>query len=393
MVAVGHVEARPRGHEHVLPLEEIEGEGLIVEPGHAARQPLGMHPDESVHRALGRRLERQPAAVADRGEQRGPGGVEPATGPGEFEDRLVAAEGRLHRELAGHVRAQPQRGEQFHRLDVVAGMLPLAREHEPAHPQAAGPVDLAQSRERQTERVAGERGEGRELGAVVEHLVVDLVGTEHEVPPLGDPRERLEHLPRVDGARGVIGVDDHDRPGLVGDETLDLLGIGHVAPLGAAGVVDGLRPVDHHARRPEREVGARHEHLVARIEQGPHRQHDQLGDAVADEHVVGGDVHHAPILLLHHHRLAGREDALLVRVGVGLVEVLDDRHPHRRGHPEAEGAGVADVELDDVVPLPLELLGAAGERPADLVADLVEVFGGSEGREAHGCCSRANGNL
>ena len=361
----------------MLPLEEIEGEGLVVEARHAARQPLGEHLHKAIHRPRRRRLEREPAAVGDCVEEGLPGAVEPPAGPCQFEDRLVAAKGRLHGELPRHVRAEPQRRQEVDRMDVVAGVLPLAGEDEPADPQPAGPVDLAEAREGQAERMPGERRQRHELGLVVEHLVVDLVGAEHEVPPLGDAGQALEHLPRVDRAGRVVRIDDDDRPRLVGDEPLDLGRVGHIAPLGPAGIVDRRGPVDHHARRPERVVGAWHEHLVARIEQGPHRQHDQLGDAVADEDIIGGDIHHPTILLLHDHRLASREDALLVRVGIGLVEVLDDRHPHRGRHPEAEAAGIADVELDDVMAFPLELLRPAGERPADLILHLVEVLGGA----------------
>jgi len=142
--------------------------------------------------------------------------------------------------------------------------------------------------------------------------------------------------------------------------------------------------VNHGARGPERIVGARHEHLVAGIEQGPHGEHDQLGNAVADEHILGRDVHHAADLLLHHHRLAGRKDPLLMRVGIRLVEVRDHRHPHRLRHPESERAGVADVELDDLVPLAFELFGAARERSANLVPDVVEVLGGPQRWKRHG---------
>ena len=142
--------------------------------------------------------------------------------------------------------------------------------------------------------------------------------------------------------------------------------------------------MDHDRRRPKRIVGAGNEDLVAGIQERPHGDHDQLGDAVADEHLVGGDIHHPPGLLLHDHRLTGREDPLLVRVGIGLVEVLHDCPAHRFGHPEAEGAGIADVQLDDLMPGPFELLGPACQRSADLVLDVVKVLGGAEEGEAHG---------
>ena len=72
------------------------------------------------------------------------------------------------------------------------------------------------------------------------------------------------------------------------------------------------------------------------------------------------------------------------------MEVFHDGHPHRPGHPEPEGARVADVELHDLVPLALELLGAAGKGATNLVADVVEVFGGAERSQTHGVGFRRN---
>ena len=201
---------------------------------------------------------------------------------------------------------------------------------------------------------------------------------------LGDRGQTGDDLARIDGAGGVVGIDDDDRPRPGRDELGHLVGIGNEPVLRPAGVVHRLRPVDHHRRRPEGVVGAGDEDLVTGVQQRPHGDHDQFGDAVADEHLVGRHVHHAAGLLLHDHRFAGRKDPLLVRIGVGLMEVLHDRPAHRLRHPEAEGPGVADVELDDLVPGPLELLGPARQGPTNLVLDVVEVFGGAERGEAHG---------
>ena len=142
--------------------------------------------------------------------------------------------------------------------------------------------------------------------------------------------------------------------------------------------MDRLGAVDHDRRRPERIVGAGNEHLVARVQERPHRDHDQFGDAVADEHLVGRHVHHAAGLLLHDDRLPGRKDPLLVRVGIGLVEVFHDRPAHRLRHPEPEGTGIADVQLHDLVAGPFELFCTSRERPTDLVFDVVKMLGGAK---------------
>ena len=126
--------------------------------------------------------------------------------------------------------------------------------------------------------------------------------------------------------------------------------------------MDRLAAGDDHRRGPERVVRRREQHLVARLEQRLHRHEDQLGDAVAHEHVLGGDAGDAARLRVHDHRLARREDALLVAVALGLREVLDHRQAHGLGRPEAERGRVADVQLDDLVALALELLGAPRQR-------------------------------
>src|SRR5690606_29700398 len=95
--------------------------------------------------------------------------------------------------------------------------------------------------------------------------------------------------------------------------------------------------------------------------------------AVADEDVLGGRIEHAPLLLLHHDGFPGRENALLIAVAFGRGEVLDHREAHRLRCAEAESAGVADIERDDLVALALELERTAGEPTANLVADAFEV--------------------
>src|SRR5690606_15782195 len=99
-----------------------------------------------------------------------------------------------------------------------------------------------------------------------------------------------------------------------------------------------------------------------------------------NEHVLRGHVQHAARLLLHHDRLARGEDAFLVAVRLGRAQVLDHREAHRLRSAEAEQARIADVERDDLVALPLELVRAAGEPAANLVADVSELAAGFDRR-------------
>ena len=75
-------------------------------------------------------------------------------------------------------------------------------------------------------------------------------------------------------------------------------------------------------------------------------------------------------------RFARGRQALLVRVGIGVGDVVGDRALQVLRRAETEGARVADVELDQLAALGLQLAGAAGEFAADLVTDFGQAFAG-----------------
>ena len=79
----------------------------------------------------------------------------------------------------------------------------------------------------------------------------------------------------------------------------------------------------------------------------------------------------------------GRQ-ALLVGVGIGAVDVAGDRALQVFGGAEAEGAGVADVQLDQLAALGLQVAGAPGQLAADLVADLGQALAGGQGAVTRG---------
>src|ERR1039458_9147405 len=149
MIAVRHVEAHTRRHQHVLLLEQIERKLLIVE----LRQRLRIDSNKGVHRTLRRRepkiaamgdgLENgstrfvQPPAGTDNlsnalvapkrrltwsKQARGDGlengstrFVQPPAGTDNLSNALVAPKRRLHGPLRRHVAAQAQRAQQLPR--------------------------------------------------------------------------------------------------------------------------------------------------------------------------------------------------------------------------------------------------------------------------------------
>jgi hypothetical protein len=178
----------------------------------------------------------------------------------------------------------------------------------------------------------------------------------------------------IDRAGRVVRVDDDQGPRPVGDLGLDVGEIGVPGVLLVAHVVHGMAAGQGHRAGPQRVVGRGHEHLVAVVDEGLQHQGDELADAVADEDVLDVDVLQAVALVVLRDRRPGRIDAAAVGVALGVRQVVDHAGDDGLGGLEAEGGGVADVQLEDFVPLGLEALGLDEDGPADVVADVAEFF-------------------
>ena len=145
------------------------------------------------------------------------------------------------------------------------------------------------------------------------------------------------------------------------------------------GIVHRTAGIEIHRGGPQRIVGARHQHLVAGIQQRAQGEIDQLAHAVADEHLFGRDPAHSALLLLHHHRFARRENALLVHVSLAVAQVLDHRQAHGFRGSEPEGVGVADIERHDVVAQPLQRQRAPRQLAANFIANVGQAVAGADG--------------
>ena len=211
--------------------------------------------------------------------------------------------------------------------------------------------------------------------AVVQRLVVDLVG-EHDQPvPPRDVDDLLQQLGRVQRAGRVVGVDDHDAARGRRDLATQVGQVGQPVGLLVAQVVHRRAARQRHRRRPQRVVGRRHQDLVAGIEQRVEAEGDQLGRAVAEVDVVDADAGNVLFLRVVHHRLARREQALAVGVARAGRQVADHVLHDLVGRVEAEHGQVADVQLDDLVTLLLHLAGLLEHRAADVVAHVGELAG------------------
>ena len=195
----------------------------------------------------------------------------------------------------------------------------------------------------------------------------------------GDLDDLPQQVVRVEGPGGVVGVDDDDGAGRRGDLGADIVEIRQPARPLVTQIVAGGAPGQGHGGGPQGVIRGRHQHLVAIVQQGLHGHHDQLRDAVADVDVAHLDAVDMLFLGVVHHRLAGGEEALGISVATGVGQVEDDVLDDLLRGLEAEGAGIADVELDDVMALLLHLAGAGHDRAADVVADIGHLGGFEDG--------------
>ena len=85
------------------------------------------------------------------------------------------------------------------------------------------------------------------LRVVVEDLVVDLVRHDDQLVLAGQLRDPRQHLGRVDRSGRVVGVDDDDGLGAVGDLAGEVVEVGCPAGLLVAEVVDGVPPASEAA--------------------------------------------------------------------------------------------------------------------------------------------------
>src|SRR5688572_12820290 len=370
VIGRGPVEPGSLHDQNLLLLEQIENELLVV----LDRVHRRIEPRKQIQR----RLRLDAGHAGDRGDHV-VGEIallrETAAGRDQVVDALVAAERRLDRELARNVRAQPHRGEEGEAVDVILGVALVTGEDHPPAAVAARPVVLRQAVESDDQHVVGKRRDRRMTRAVVERLVVDLVGQHDQLMLPRDLDQLAQQVVRIQRAGRIVRIDDDDRACPVSKLRADVVEVRQPAGCLVADIVPRPPATEAHGRRPQRIVGCGHEHLVAVVEQPLHRHHDQLGNAVPDEDVVQLDTGDSLLLHVLHDRLARREQSLAVRIAGRLRQVHDHVMAYLVRRVESEWREVADVELDDAMPLFLHQLRALHDRAADVVADVRELRG------------------
>ena len=209
-------------------------------------------------------------------------------------------------------------------------------------------MGLGKTGEGDTEQVGCQGSDGDMLLAGKHQTVVDLVGEDHQLMLSCKVNDLLQNFLGVQCARGVVGVDDNDRLGLGSDLAAHIVNIGVPIRGFIAQIVDRLTAGQSHTGGPQGIVGGGQKNLIAHIQQCLQAQVDQFADTIAGEDVV--HLHIGDILFLHilHDGLSCRELALGVGVAFAIRQLAGHVVDHFVGGTEAEGSGIADVQLQNV---------------------------------------------
>ena len=218
------------------------------------------------------------------------GDVTLATQPPAFAhqivDGLIAAQRGLNCPLTGNVRAKLHVGEHIEPFDEVFGVGFVAGNHHPARAVAAGTVGLGKRIETQRQHVARETSDCRMFDAVVENLVVDLVGQDNEVVLAGDLNDFEKNVVRVHHACGVVGIDDDDALCARRHFGTDVFDARNPALRFVAEVVYGRSTRKARDRGPKGIVRHRDQEFVAFVKKGFGRHRNEVGRAVPKVDVV-----------------------------------------------------------------------------------------------------------
>ena len=195
---------------------------------------------------------------------------------------------------------------------------------------------------------------------------------------IGDLDESAAHLVGIDGAGGVVGIDDDEGAGLRGDGAADIVEVGQPAVGVVGAVVDrGGTDLGEH-RGVEGIRGRGHEHLFPLVDDGGEGQFDAFGGARGDEHAVRVGWHAAAGEVVGD-RLAGFQNAGGGRVSiVAVAHRLGHGFDEMRRRQEAELIGVADVQVADAGAGGFDLPGL-GHDVADGVGEAVDALSRADG--------------
>ena len=288
---------------------------------------------------------------------------------------LGAAQRRLNRMLRRHVRAQAHGRQHVEPLNVVRGAVLGAAHHHPTGAEAGRAIGFGETVEGDGQHIRGNGAGGDVLNAVVDDLGVDLVREHHEVFPFRPAHHLLDASAIVNGAGGVVRVDEHQRLCAAGGEGAEVVQIRHPTGAFVATVVARHTAGHAHGGRPQRIIRRRQEHFVAGVQKRLHGHDDEFADAVADIHVVHIHTGNVQPLAVLHDGLARRIQPLGMFIALARRQVVYHVAHDLFRRLEVERRRIADVELQDAVPFLLQAVRLGGHWAANVVADFRELAG------------------
>src|ERR1039458_10367733 len=212
------------------------------------------------------------------------------------------------------------------------------------------------------------------LGLAVDNqLVVNFIRKDNQIMLAGELGDLFQHRARTYRAGRVVGIDQHNPARPRRDLFLDVVEIGLPAVSGGQVIIIQSDSELRQNRGIERIVGAGRKQVIARIEQRGQADVDRLADARGDENILNvGDSFAGRLAANRFERLGNtrRTRVSILAVAHGSIHGFN----HVRGRLEVEVERVADVERQNFVSLPGDLVGDAGQ-VANGVADVFQTGG------------------
>ena len=208
-----------------------------------------------------------------------------------------------------------------------------------AQPPAGNGVGLAEAVDHERLRIVAGRRDER---PVVAEVAVDFVAQQHDVPLGGQLGDAANFFLRGHDPRGIGGAveDDHLRPRR--DRGRHAVQVD--AEVGIGVDIDDLRPGHGRQGVVHHEVRVEDDHLVARVQEHEHRQHDAAAGAAGDEQLAIGmaelPVDFALQLL--------PQDRHALRQGIAVLAAFDRGDRRLADRLRRLEIGLADGEVDRI---------------------------------------------
>ena len=213
------------------------------------------------------------------------------------------------------------------------------------------------------------------LDFIVNDLVINLIGKNDQFIFNRDLDNSLKDFARVNSSRWVVGVDDDNALSVGRNLFPDILEVRVPVGFLVTDIVNSLAPCQGSAGSPERVIRRRDQNFIAVVHQCLHTERDQLTGAVSDIHILLIQVHKSLCLIILHNGFSCRENPLGVAISLRASEVIANITDNLVRSVQVEGRRISGIEHDDVNPFRRHPVCFLDDRAADIITDIVQLFG------------------